>query len=140
MTPEPDDPLWMPRDEDVEAMRVVMAAEPELTDFGFGVYRDARQTDAERRQRFEDDRAALLDPRALNGFVRARDWLARQARTKGLNQYGTSYGLKHVAAHSAGYVTNGVFIAAALAEGFKVKRTGPNAYLNISKRAWTSPA
>jgi hypothetical protein len=36
------------------------------------------------------------------------------------------------------YVTNGVFIAAAIAEGFSVQRIGnsPNAWLNISSAAW----
>ena len=46
-------------------------------------------------------------------------------------------GVKHIAAHDVGYITNGVFIAAAVAEGFRVVRIseGPNAWLNINERS-----
>jgi hypothetical protein len=39
-----------------------------------------------------------------------------------INKCGTSYGLKHWAEDSIGNVTNGVFIAAAIVEGFTVRR------------------
>jgi hypothetical protein len=59
-------------------------------------------------------------------------------RLKSFNKRGTSYGLKHIAEHDMGYCTNGVFIAAAIAEGFRVRREGrsPNAVFNISTAAW----
>jgi len=46
----------------------------------------------------------------------------------------TSYTLKHEAQEEIGYVTNGMFIAAAIACGFEVMQAkdGPNAWLNIS--------
>jgi hypothetical protein len=55
-----------------------------------------------------------------------------------LSQKGTSYGLKHIAVEEIGYITNGVFIAAAIAEGFRVVRIddSPNALLNISSKVW----
>jgi len=51
---------------------------------------------------------------------------------------GGSHGLKHVAEKNVGYITNGVFIAAAIAEGFRAVRIGetPNAWFNISTTAW----
>jgi hypothetical protein len=68
----------------------------------------------------------------------ARQWLSQFGRIKALNRRGTSCGLKHVAEHDIGYITNGAFIAAAIAEGFTVQRAddGPNACFNISTKAW----
>jgi hypothetical protein len=45
---------------------------------------------------------------------------------------------KPIAEHDIGYVTNGVFIAAAIAEGFSVRRINntPNAMFNISSAGW----
>ena len=112
-----------------EAMGAVMAEYPDLTDFGFGV--SAEQT-------FDVERLKLTEDRSLSQFMRARQWLRKFPKTKTLNRRaGSSYGLKHVAAHSIGYVTNGVFIAAAAAEGFTIERItdSPNAWFNISTRA-----
>jgi len=48
----------------------------------------------------------------------------------------SSYGLKHIAENWVGaYATNGAFIAAAFAEGYRVvptRRGGPNAYFNLA--------
>ena len=43
-----------------------------------------------------------------------------------------------VAEREIGYITNGVFIAAAIAEGFVVRRVKgtPNARIGISRAAW----
>jgi hypothetical protein len=71
-------------------------------------------------------------------FERSCEWLKRQPRTKNLNRRaGTSYGLKHEAEKEVGYMHNGMFIAAAIACGFKVERddNGPNAFMNISVRS-----
>jgi hypothetical protein len=87
---------------------------------------------------FEKDRADLFDERSLEGFAKARSWFAERRRTKHINPgAGSSYGMKHVAGHAIGYTTNGVFIAAAVAEGDAIKRcshTSPNAWFNIAKR------
>jgi hypothetical protein len=69
----------------------------------------------------------------------ARGWLSQFAKIRALNRRGTSYGLKHWAEDDIGYVTNGVFIAAAIAEGFTVHCVefgSPNAWFNISTEAW----
>ena len=47
--------------------------------------------------------------------------------------------MKHIAEDDIGYVTNGVFSADAIAEGFTVRRAEPgslNAWFNISTEAW----
>jgi hypothetical protein len=117
---------------------------PELTDFGFGVFGERRLPPAEREAAFKANRAKMFAERSLLQFIRARAWLRGQGRRKTINRIGTSYGLKHVAAHDIGYVTNGIFIAAAVAAGFQVERAGPwrqspNAFINISTYAWRRP-
>lgn len=87
---------------------------------------------------FEMYRKDMLSMHSLNEFEKARSWLAKQPKIKKLNYRCSSYGLKHAAERSIGYVSNGVFIAAAIAEGFQVKRrrNSFNALLNISSSAW----
>jgi hypothetical protein len=112
-----------------DAMESILAANPVLNDYGFGPFDVAR---------FAKDRAEMLSPYSLDDFERARCWLRTKPRTADVNKSaGFSYGLKHVAEVDIGYVTNGVFIAAAMAEGFKVKRCypdSPNAWINISSK------
>jgi hypothetical protein len=117
-------------------MARVLEQEPELSDFGYGLS-GAEQTHEERRARFETNRQLIREPRSLAQFLAARQWLRQFAKIGSFNKRGTSYGLKHVAAHDMGYCTNGVFIAAAIAEGFRVRREGrsPNVVLNISTTA-----
>ena len=121
-----------------EAMLAVLNALPDLTDFGFGVYEPRRMTVKQIADRMIDDRAKMLDERSLNQFQKCREWL-RPRRRKTINSAGTSYGLKHIAQNDIGYSTNGVFIAAAVAEGFAFQRiTGgsPNAFLSVSSKSW----
>lgn len=127
--------------EAIQEIERIIAEYPELTDFGFGTYNDRRLSPEQRQENFRTDRTLMFHPNSLNGFTKARAWLRQWPKTKHPNTHGTSYGLKHVAEHDIGYVTNGMFIAAAIAEGFTVKRsgpydTGPNAYFNITKHAW----
>lgn len=118
-------------------MTAVLEREPQLGDFGFGVYDSRNKTPEQLEAKLRKEREEILLPRSLEQFAVAREWLRRFNKTKAVNQRrGTSYGLKHVAAHETGYVTNGVFIAAAIAEGFAIERVGPNARLNISTKAW----
>ena len=115
---------------------------PELTDFGFGVWHERDLTPEEREAQFKVDRAKMFETRSLLQFIRARAWLQGQQKRQTTNCGGTSYGLKHVAAHYIGYVTNGIFIAAAVSVGFQIERersNSPNVWLNISKSAWRYP-
>ena len=65
-----------------------------------------------------------------------RQWLSLFARPrKTINVRRSSYGLKHaVEAWASGYVSNGAFIAAAVAEGYRVRQIGrgTNANFNMS--------
>jgi hypothetical protein len=80
---------------------------------------------------------------AIAQFRRAHAWLGRQPRTKNVNRSaGISYGLKHEIEAEGAYVSNGIFIAAAIACGFRVDQSGfnsLNAWLNISQLRLTNP-
>jgi hypothetical protein len=65
-------------------------------------------------------------------------WLDNIKKIKKLNEKIGSYGLKHVCEHSIKhYISNGVFIAAAIAKGFDFKRysNGPNCIFNMSNKS-----
>lgn len=122
----------------------IMAANPELSDHGFGVFEGHRLSPQERAERLAQDRQDLLSPDGLNGIQRASEWLLKQKRRLAINRrIGSSYLLKHFAEDDVGYVTNGQFIAAAMLIGMKVQRCprgSPNAFLNISSRLRTMTA
>jgi hypothetical protein len=65
-----------------------------------------------------------------------RRWLALYVQPrKTINPRRSSYGLKHTVEDWAGdYITNGAFIAAAIAEGYRIDQIGggPNAHFNMS--------
>ena len=68
----------------------------------------------------------MLTPEAVDQFRRAGDWLKRQPRTKNINKRaGTSYGLKEEVEAESGYVSNGMFIAAAIACDYLVEPADP---------------
>jgi len=115
MRPEPADETDLPPHEVATAavdMKRILEQEPKLSDFGFGLS-DFDKTQEERVARFREDRESICEPRSLAQFIIARGWLHQFAKLKSLNKRGSSYGLKHVAEQDIGYVTNGVFIAAA---------------------------
>ena len=118
-------------------MERILEQEPQLSDFGFGLS-DFYKTREEAAAKFREDRKRIRDLDSLAEFIAARGWLRRFAKLEAFNRRGNSYGLKHVAEHDIGYVSNGVFIAAAIAEGFRARRinNGPNAIFNISSAAW----
>jgi len=115
----------------------ILEQEPQLNDFGYGVYFGI-QGQAEQQASFQECRKSIRAPNSLAQFIAARRWLRQFSKRKTICPHGTSYGLKHIAEHTIGYVTNGVFIAAAIAEGFQVRRSdaSPNAMFNITSRAW----
>lgn len=118
-------------------LKEILAAWPDLNNFGFGAYDPLQKSPEQRRAEIAEKRQVMTEDQFyLEGFMKARSWLRQFKQIKAINKTGTSYGLKHVAERSIGYVTNGAFIAAAIAEGFRIERTGPNAFLNISARAW----
>jgi hypothetical protein len=125
-------------DDREQALKAVLAEHPELQPFGFGAFNSRRKTAEQIRAEIEEGRASILLPHSLDEFEAARGWLRQFPKTARMARKGTSYGLKHVAEDTIGYCTNGVFIAAAIAEGFAVKRMAgsPNAWINISLKAW----
>ena len=121
-----------------EAIERVMAQEPTLTYSGFFVpFKWPRE---ERQATFREMRERTLDPDYTDHFERACSWLNRQLRTKSLNKRAGSYSVKHEAEKEVGYISNGMFIAGAIACGFAVQQQAdsPNAYLNISSRCYGS--
>jgi hypothetical protein len=118
-------------------MKRVLDQQLQLGDFGFGVYARHRKTSLEQAVELIRQRDQIRSPASLAAFIATRAWLRRHNKRKTINKSRTSYGLKHVAERDVGYITNGVFIAAAVAEGFRVVRIGetPNACLNISATA-----
>lgn len=113
-----------PSDDDLRAIAEAKARFPELCGHGMG------------NGGFEGAEVSLIDP----GEVRlARLWIRHQPCTKTPNpRQSSSYGLKHdVEYDMGGYVGNGAFIVAAIAERRKIRRCGPrspNVYINISSR------
>ena len=105
----------------LDLLRDILAKHPDgLSIYGFGLRADEKLTENH-----------------VERFEKARTWLRRQRKIKGFNKaVGSSYRLKHIAEDEIGYSENGIFIAAAIAEGFRVQWTkaSPNAWFNISKR------
>jgi hypothetical protein len=131
-------------------IRAVMAAEGQLTHFGFGVYNGGRLPVAEWRIKFAENRASMLSDKGVAEFLRACEYLARLDTIKTVNRKHSSYGLKHAAERhhrrnayadrrTDAYVSNGMLLAAAYHLGMRVARASwdsPNAYLNVSSRSF----
>ncbi|MGA8686537.1 MAG: hypothetical protein WB623_19200 [Candidatus Sulfotelmatobacter sp.] len=117
----------------VEKMRAVIASNPKLCQEGFddgswvyGDFAGHRLSLEERRRRLEDHRRRLEESRRRleknrDELLAASAWISRRTRrTKGMTWKWSSYGWKHVMQRETGvYVTNGAFIVAAIALGFK---------------------
>ena|SRR5215472_9739085 len=121
-----------------ETMQQILDAEPLLNDFGYGALEEHHKSAEQIAAEIAANRAKMLEPHSLTQFEAARAWLRQFPKIKQFSRHGSSYGLKHAAAYDLGYVTNGVFIAAAIAEGFRAERVdrSPNARIAISSRAW----
>lgn len=135
-------PEGTPMEDSERVMRDIADRYPELSDFGFGVYDPRSKSPKQQQSELEKNRAYLFQPSSLVAFDVCRVWLRQWPRTKHVNpSAGTSYGLKHQAEKDIGYITNGVFIASAIAEGLTVKRIpdSPNAWVNLSARVSTPP-
>src|SRR3954467_4152410 len=107
---------------------------PGLNEFGVGLYAWGRPQE-DRGAIFRADTEALLA--SEEACTKVCDWLGAMEKTKTINTRDTSYGLKHLAAHEIGYVTNGVFIAAAVHCGFPYRLTPgrPNVEFGISEKS-----
>ena len=120
-----------------------------LSTWGFGL-RENYPPKQNYRADLAADQDLLFDPTHCKQFELALVFLQRAEKRKSLNRRITSYQLKHVAEnvsrefglypHLGDWVKNGVFIAAAIYEGFEVRRRAWNsldAFLNISSKSST---
>lgn len=123
------------------AIAAVMEREPELGSRGYRTWDDRRTTE-ENAETFRLNRDEMLKAHSVEEFARAIAFLETKEKARTVSRRGTSYGYKHEAErfHEAQspranpYVSNGLFIAAALHLGFTVKRDGhgPNGFINIA--------
>lgn len=122
----------------VEArLAITMAKLTELNDFGIGLYcDDYRRPKAEQQAIYEKDRATLRRSVArVDATVR---WLRENVQPiKTISQRRTSYGWKHVAETDIDYITNGVFIAAAIIAGYpyEIVPGSPNVPFGMSEKS-----
>lgn len=115
-------------------LRAVVEATPGLTAYGFGVYGERQLSLEETKEKFVKAQASLLD--MVEQFVKTCEWITRTLTARAtINTRHTSYGLKHIAEREVGYITNGLFIAAAIHCKFRYEPDGPNAYFNVSSRS-----
>ncbi|HVY20403.1 MAG TPA: hypothetical protein VHA70_10045 [Bauldia sp.] len=117
----------------------MIAKEPRLTDFGLGIYSMSKLSPEEKEAEFEKERAAMYRPEAEAAFEKACEFLAQVDKTESINTKRSSYGLKHTYGNKGeNYITNGMFIAAAIHCGFKWKEThsgSPNVSFNMSEKS-----
>ncbi|TAJ82888.1 hypothetical protein [Reyranella sp.] len=122
-------------------LKAILSQDPALSANGFRT-NDPRLSLEENRSNFDASRQCMLGIDYVEQFVRAWEYLETLEKSKSVSRRRTSYGYKHNAEqfHKAAnpgddnYVSNGMFIAAALSLGFSVKRdgNGPNAFINIA--------
>ena len=141
-----------------EALRRVLEQNPNLTRFGWR-HDDLSNPD------FERNRAAALDERCVVAFARALVFLEMTSPTKSVNKRRTTYWWKHVCERAlrrslgfyaranspvnsfldvfgACHIPEGIFIAACLATGLSLIRSGADSYVNLSTKGFdmdTSP-
>ena len=118
---------------ELSAIAAVLSKEPDLFPNGYRTPND-KDEDVAR------SRASMLSSGYAGEFSRACEYLNQVGRRARVNKDATSYGWKHQVErfhkeqHDRNtYVSNGMFIVAAIHLGFIVKRISgsPNAYLNI---------
>ncbi|AVI65855.1 hypothetical protein CKQ84_08140 [Shewanella sp. WE21] len=118
-----------------EAIQAVINQVPELTDFGISIYTNGRVLDkTQKKAEFDKSQSSLLG--SSESFEKTVSWLKQIEEIKSFNLRRSSYGIKHLAERDIGYITNGVFIAAAIHSGFKYKINydSPNVQFNMSEK------
>lgn len=116
-----------------------------LSYHGFGANRRVGRTPSEKLEEIQMGRDHMLHDESVGEFIRAIAFLNGKPKRKTINKSCSSYSLKHKAEMSFGdfkggsYVSNGMFIAAALHLGFSHVRSrgdGQNAHFNIGRVSW----
>jgi hypothetical protein len=121
----------------VGVVRQILSEHPTLNDFGFGLFAaHQRESPSKQAEILADNRRQLVE--SVNRIEATCQWIdAHLVSRKTINPHHSSYGLKHVAEKEIGYITNGVFIAAMIACGYRLSVDGPNAWFNVSERSCT---
>ena len=111
---------------DGQQLQAIMEQHPALHNGGYGGKPSVNT---------QENRDALAG--SVEAFARVRDWVAANLQPiKGTNRRRSSYGMKHIAESEIGYITNGVFIAAMLANGYRMDpNPGYNPSFNVSEDA-----
>jgi len=131
------------------AIRGAMAHTANLTHFGLGTIAARRKTTQEQQFEIVAGRKEMLSNSSADEFLLALEYISRLEKRKSLNKNSTSYGLKHMVERyegeyrksgriAIGYVSNGMFIAAAIHAGLDMAPShygSPNAVFNISQRS-----
>ena len=107
---------------------------PDLNDFGIGVLLQRRKTEDERKTELAEGKRELLN--SVEACNRVCEWLGQIDKIKTINSHRSSYGLKHLAEKDIGYITNGVFIAAAIHCGYpyRIEPGDPNVCFGMSMK------
>lgn len=122
-----------------KGIQAVMEREPHLTPFGYPQL-NRRMSPEERNSEFDRLRRSMVSDYHIAQFLMAQEFLLTMPRTKRVTRKVSSYGYKEQVEDFQKrknapdpYVSNGMFIAAALDLGFEVARIdgSPNAYFNI---------
>lgn len=103
----------------------VMHRVPELNNFGIVTKKD---------ELFEKNRELLRQ--SVERVAATIDWLQKNVRPiQSINRKHDSYGLKHRAEKSVGYITNGVFVVAAIIAGYRyeIRLDSPNVVFGMSE-------
>ena len=106
-----------------------------LNDFGIGTFNPGKRTSEEREKDFAEGKDKLLE--SVDACTKCCEWLDKLEKVNAINSRQNSYGLKHVAEVDIGYLTNGVFITAAIHCGFKYRVIpgSPNVEFNVSEKS-----
>src|SRR5690349_135793 len=99
-----------------EEIQKVIDKLPQLTDAGVAVNIGNKMSQDEYEKKFHEDRESLLNSTEV--FEKTCKWLEHIQKIKTINQNHSSSDLKHIAERETGYISNGVFIAAAIHCGF----------------------
>ncbi len=125
-------------------IRKIQRETPSLCSDGFCDFR-FRKSVQMIRDDFAQERTKMTSEACVIEFLHAMDFLRGRAERKGFSEI-SSYGFKHTAERwhewQSGervFISNGMFIAAAIASGFKIKRISGsrNCLVNISSRGLT---
>lgn len=123
-----------------EKFKQVLYKHPKLTYFGWGVPDELKLFREGKKDEIEAKRVELREQLFASylEFERAYNFCSQLEKLTKINPKHTSFSYKqHAEEYAAAKVSNGAFIAAAIAAGFKkrVDEFNPNVWFNINERS-----